>query len=426
MPLVTASTTYYPDPADTALWLARTGTPRTVCTSTAGLTAGVTTLVTLSTVSLRMLTKGLLSIGMAAEYVAYDGYDANGSVYVFSNLTRGALGSTDITHGNVTVNQLIAKRIDPDQAITIEGDTGGATWVTIDPSNYTVDYEAGSVEFNTDPSGTYPGGIRGTYYTFDEDDADAYLLGGDNTYGVIELLLQETQANGGPGLTSSDYSIDVPRVVLPVTKLIGQNTMDAIAQLLEEKGYAGWTYDVMQSEEWPLAYWYDSPNAKLVIDTLNPSESPVATIVNAEKIGKDNSLGDVQSGIYVKWTTDLTEHGALVQVSSSFGNSGNVRNVAVNTKLRATGYPRIELIDCGECSEGTAISIAKNRLRQSWLLAYAREYVLKSLPDTLPVRGKRYIMPDGLRARCISVSYSNESGREQFTMKVIDLDQEIA
>jgi hypothetical protein len=425
LPLVVNSTTYYPDPSDTALWLSVSGTPKTVNTSTSGLTAGATSITTLSSASLRMRTKGLLVLGVAAEYVAYDGYDSNGSVYIFSNLTRGVLGSSDITHSTVVIYQWVPKRIDPTATITVEGQVS-PTWIVIDPSLYTIDYENGSLEFDTDPSSAYPDGIRMTYDTYDEDDADAIILGGDTSYGLIDLLLQQSKDSGGPGLTTGQINIDIPRVVLPSTTLIGQNILDTISQLLEERYASGVTYDALEPELRPAAYWWSSPDNEFVLDQFNPSEAVADTIDDAAVVGSDRAMTDAHSGVLVKWTTDLVANSAFVQVSSTLGTSNFVRNTTVHAKMRNTGFPDVQVIDCGECSEGTARATAKDFLKRSWTLAYAHNYRLDALPDSLPQLGKRYTMPDGISGRCISIGYTMEAGAESMTMRIVDLDQEIA
>jgi hypothetical protein len=425
LPLVTGSTSYYPDPTDTALWLAISGTPQTVETSTLGIAAGATTITTIGNSSQRMLTKGLLYIGSADEYVAYDGYDSNGTAYVFSNVTRGVLGSSDILHGVAVLKQWVPKRIDPEQAVVIEGKVT-PTWIVIDPSLYTVDYENGSIEFETDPTGAYPDGIRGTYYTFDEDDADAIILGGDTTYGAIDLLLQEAKSVGAPGLTVGQLNIDIPRVVLPIVQLSGQNVIDAVAQLLEERVNSGVTKNALEPEQYPIAYWWDSPNDDFVIDQFKANEVVTDIIRDFATFRRNNSVRNSHSGVLVKWTTDLVQNAAFIQVNQTVGSSGFVRNTDVYAKFRGQGFPDVPVIDCGECSEGTARTAGRNFLKKSWTLAYSFEYSMDEMPATLPVRGKLYTMPDGITGRCIGVDYIMEDGAESFTMKIVDLDLEIA
>jgi hypothetical protein len=427
LPTFSGSPSYLPDPA-VGGYYPTSGSPRTVFHSQGSIGIGGTILTTTSTVSNRMRNWGFLEVstGGTKEWMSYTSHINNGGTWEFRGVAKGRFGSSDLAHTNQVVNQLVPHRIDPNQTVLVEGNNG-SSWVTIPNTDYSVEYDDGALLFTSDPAPTYTGGIRASYTEYTEENASATVLGNDATNGLIDLLLQETQANGGPEIGSGDLDIDLPVIVVPLTQLFGAGCLDTIAQLLGEQYGNDYIYDASMTERFTWAYWYDSVNTNFVIDRLDPSAAVTDVISEVSKVVTGNTLTNISSHVLVKWTFDLDQQSQLVPVlatASSF--SGNVFNSTVHAKLRTNGMPRVAITDVGESGQPGALTQAAADLQKGWLLAYSHEYTLKEVPTNLPARGKRYTMPDGITGTCIGVNYEMRDGMEAMRMQIVDLDQEIA
>jgi len=209
---------YYPTPSDVDPWI-----PKLSCNYTTLYTDGVGTVLAVdaTTIIATILQEGMLPLGLIQidnEWIQYDGYDYTLADYRyrFKNCTRGALGTTAATHAEgSTIYQRISQAIHPIAPIAMQGNlvSSPGTWEAIRESLFAVQPEEGRFDFTYDPVVTHVPGwthdysaVRCTYAVFDEDHASALDL-----KEILALVLEETVANGGPGLVDGvTYQIDLP------------------------------------------------------------------------------------------------------------------------------------------------------------------------------------------------------------------------
>ena len=440
VPAFAGSTRYYPAPATANAWRAITGTPKTV--NTAGTATWATgTKITATASHERMLNTGFL-ITPTSKCVHYDGYDlaTGGAVYEFKQVSWDALGTTGSAPADnlasSAVYQYLPNRIDP--SADMAGGKPVLAWDGATPLNYgsdfTVDFDDGCIILAVAPGGA----VTASYLAYDEDDAPAagdYILGGDNTYGVIEILLSATRDNLGPGLTpASHLDIDIPRVVIPRLELDGQLLGEIIPRLLAEQGQNGVTYEA--ADPWghgrlPLAYWLD-PNAgtgagdAAAFKVQAIEQHATGTwLPNVASLGYEITLAGVKSGVLTKWTEDGVAHSAMVRIEESYFDAAGSKNLIweqaacakfvgdTGSGSRWPSMPRVGIRDERELSEGAALTLAREDVLKSLSLAQARAYRLAALPTRLPRLGLTYRLPDGFKGVCIARRYGKLPGQPE-------------
>jgi hypothetical protein len=404
-----------------------------------------------------MLSKGFLRVGLTPyEIIYYDGYDAadvgTGSMYVWKNLTRGCFGTTPIspyTPASTKLWQLIPKRIHHSVTPVVYG-LVGAVLEVIDPGNYSVNAEDGRIEFRVNPLTTamtppltaIPSEIRAYYKVSDETAATAYILGGDNTYGVIEKLLATVRAYGGPELSSSDWDIVLDR--MPITRL----ALDAPAllgaaldSLLTDPGQRLFrtlpATDVPAADPVPcvmIGTWMDYGTAsavqKLVVRQL-PLSTAAIRVPHSTLITEDADQREVYSAIVVYYQDVYDPTAApqaqLVTLTGSYdvyGRGGTILKMVAQVLGLMPILHCAPPLDLGQCSAGAAISIGRATLLRSLLLARSKSYTVPLTPlfPLPPAPGVNHTMSDGYTGTCMGWSASQAGDAIQAVrMRVVNL-----
>lgn len=287
--------------------------------SVAGNGSGVITLNTIkaSTSQSGIFPRGIIQIG--SEWIQYNGYDTNAlnSTYIFKNVFRAKLGSSAASHSATdTITQRISQKIHPAVAVLLEGQRADNSWEAIPTAAYTVQVEEGRFDINYDildfPSGsTKYDHVRATYAVFDEDAVTAITLGG-----IIDDVLKEPKANGGPGFTAGQLDLNITdqngnpirlariRVENPVV------TLDFIRDLLDELGLARGT------DQDAMVFWFDHSVGKGKFQTITQKTAGNQdhTFTDMVAIERDLELDDVFSAVAIRYTTggkELVSHARM-------------------------------------------------------------------------------------------------------------------
>lgn len=443
-----ANLAFYPATDSLHGWRAMTGSPRTPNTTLGDDLADDDTSATCTTADEGLQPYGVahLTDGVNEEFAAFDGYDVNASsVFILKNLIRGCLGSSATAFSTSdTVDLALPKRISDTVMPVIYGwraDQGPANSdEPIDPSYYTIQWSEGYFEFTVDPytqiTMTFNGNvlapdkIKAVYKVVDEDSATARVMAGDDSNGVIENILLASKAMGGPGYTSSDWDIDVRRVVLPYfIETSGANTRNTIATLLEDHGplmlgtIAGTTYHA-------VGWWYDSQAGKLVIRGIEQSATPTY-LLGVESWSADSTLSDVYSGVLVVGYGDYNRTGTeqayatFVRLVSSYGvtdKSYQILDTDAYAKLidNAFGNHRVFVMNVGQEHLGNYGAIGANKLRELLKIGSTRRYEVRGRDMTIPTLGTTVRMPDGYTGVVISFALELQGGAEKLSLRVCD------
>lgn len=446
-PLATAApynTWYYPDPTNTNAWHPFSA-PCEACKGGLGTatSSGATTITSGSNRDQGIMPAGLCKI-FGGDFFYYDGWDpATGGNYTWKNCVRGALGTTPLATASsgTIVWQALPKRVHPDVTPLLEGYAGGTAWEVIDPGNYTVNADEGRFEFLVNPLTTQltpplsalPTALRAAYSVYDEASASAWVLGGDSSCGVIEQLLLEPVANGGPGLSATQIDIALNRMVVPRVWLDSPLLLrEMLDGLLTDPG-GRLLRNVGGVETVMLGLWYEHSTGKITLRQLPLSSGPVH-FLGAQDTVETVDMRDVLSGIIVTWQEDTDEtqqqQCQLVQLTNSYiasGTSGSVFAPLPAAKLLDTnmGQPRLDRLALGSSSRGAAISIARGRLIQGLRRVRSREYTLRGQFDAIPALGVTAHMPDGYQGTLAEwgLSLSAREGRS-LRLRVVNLTEQ--
>jgi len=456
IPMASGGLVYYPSPATyTNAWYPLSGTYKTLDAYLAGgCDAADTTIISIHAYDRGIPPSGICKID-GGDYFSYDGWDLNdvgiSSAYVWKNCVREIFGSTALATAtiNTEVFHMRPKRIHPDTTVVVRGNAGGTGWEDIDPGNYDIDVEGGCIRFKVDPLTTamtpalsaLPTAIEGYWKVYDETAAATYILGGNDTYGIIELLLKTTKAHGGPELTNADYSITMDRI--PVTRVYLDSPMllgDALESLLTDPGgelirsmpSAAGVGGVAVPTQLIGTWWNYGGTAPgdYTVKQL-PLTTASTRITQCKSITEYANNTEVYNAICVYYQSIYGSSDAPTALIAYLTGSyevlgpGGVIYKSCPYVRGAVPTPRFAPpINLGTCSPGAALSIARGKLVQSLHMARSRDYVLRHSGMTIPVLGNNYLMPDGYEGTCTGWRVSAQAGTYTITMTVVDMTEE--
>ncbi len=389
----------------------------------------------------RLPPSGLARIG--SEVLYYDGYDlkATGAAMIAHNMVRGCLGTTAAAHaGGASFFSLQYNGFVYAQPLVEGSPDGGATWITLDPAAYTVNYAEGSISFAVDPLVTGPTPmvapatdlrITADYYDLAHAGATALCLAnpsGGRT-GVLETLLSGAVTAGGPGLSSGDWDIDLSYAAVQRLATSGaQNLRNVIATLVAQLGP---TLIGKDNGVWPvydIAMFVDHSSGKLCLHELKQDPNNPVRLTGCAGKTRRFALSDTYSMVCVNYTVGGDPRCCVVALSnldpaSNPNTSLLVYDLAAYNKLfpsHGLPQPRALIIDGGECGPGVAAHLGQVALRKGLTQYEARTYNLSGFVGTIPEVGTVVDMEDGFEGVLWSVAFELAGGAETITATVVD------
>jgi hypothetical protein len=391
-----------------------------------------------------------LTGGGNTEYAAYEGFDLDATLTVrqFNTLVRGCLGTSaeDFSDGDA-VDAMIPLRISDSVEPVLWGYTAadGASDAAIDPSNYEVHYEDGAFLFSVNPLttdltppllfggvATLPEKILANYRCYEENDAAALVLGGDDSAGIIEQILVLNTGDAGPGLTSSDWDVDLRRLVVPQFYLSAPSfSLPAIRDLLDR--YAPDTLGTRAGvTHYHCGFWYEATTGKFVVRGIEQSATPTR-LKGVSEIVEDCTLADASSAVLVTYEDSLgvtrCELVSLTDTYSSSGDGHTVLDAAAYAKLVDDGFGMHsvgDVINAGQVEYGRALALARNTLERGLVAGLTRVYTLRGREMTIPLIGETVKMPDGFTGVVLSWHLGQRNNVETLTLRVCDFTRRLA
>jgi hypothetical protein len=435
---------FYPVATDTDVWEPYTGTYKTLKVDLSADAADTDTTLAANTTDLGMLPIGLLHVDGSNEIVYYGLYDKNDlGTYEFQNCLRECLGTSAAspTATGTDLYQAKSKPIHPGYTPVVVGHiVSPEKYTVIDPGNYDVNYDEGRIEFKIDPlNGTLtPAGdspyddIQIYYWVYQVSAAATYILGGNNTYGLIEQLLQGLNVLGGPELATSSFDIVLDRLV--VTRLYTDAPMllgEALDELLAGPG--GQLLRNLASDVQMLGAWWDYAQNKLIVRQL-PLTSAAVKIQNYAALSERVDLRNVLSGVAVSWEDiyappeERVRQARFVRVTGTYPDADpGVPVYKTTPRVDVAGafrVPRADVLDAGMNSTAGAVQMARQQLNQSLRRARTRTYTLRHHLDAFPALGTNYTMPDAFTGTCTRWEMKYENDAPTWTLQLCNLTEE--
>ena len=306
-------------------------------------------MIPLSTSYKALLPEGIVMIdNEAIYYSAYFSTDV--SRWLLLVELRGACETTAATHvATREVRQLVPLKIHPAEAIVLEGLTADSPeWAALSDGQYFPQVEEGWIELTQsihellvfkdfaedEPRRGYTE-LRLSYSAFNELSSDAVRLDS-----IATTLFTATKANAGPGLSGSEYIIDVPSIRL--TRVVVDSPIHVIELLNKIEGEIGFagsgTLEVIST-------FYDSQSDELNYKSISQKSTPDRIIVQAYSIEHDVSLDDIHSAVIVKYQSSRTVNLArrtrswVAAIGDSVGSeTENITGYLIQKSEEISGY----------------------------------------------------------------------------------------
>jgi hypothetical protein len=265
-----------------------------------------------------LLPTGLVRIG--DEVIWYDGYIQKSDGYWYlMNIARIAIGSSAAIHSTGDeVIQFVPYKIHPDIKIEIEGLFGGS-WYPIEDNQLIPQAEEGrfvsnrivkdesniwfkKLDIDEDGEADHPTELTMSYGIFDELSSSVVKFAD-----VVKDVLEASIDNGGAGLTSSTYNVDLPSIRL--TRVIVDEpiyTIDFIETLTSELGFQG------EGQLQVFSKFYDSSTGKFNFISITQDSVPTYSFPSATKIERENVLEDVYSAVCVVYKYEIPLNKCMV------------------------------------------------------------------------------------------------------------------